>query len=631
MSSRLLAILLFALVLPAQEVPVTGYFRDHAGHLRRLESFPGAWVAPLAHLEPVRAAGSTRASAWFKTETALTLVWPNGRVVTIETDPGPVLGSFGPDGEPFAFYFQADNSVRRWNPATSALEETGHHPRGQVTAVGPRVGSDDIQVIEDTVRPVVVTVRGEVLESPLESDSLEHLGDQVYLVRRGDSLFAWQPGSAPQPIPQADGVPIGLYLRDPSGAEIPVAGSFQMPPVAIGEFSEARFRVRNRSGAVLNIQRLSIDPGPFSTFEQFYPPKILASDGYADFAVRFHPTTAGEFSSVLHVNDLLVTVHGATVQSALLEIQEGASWRTLTSTTTYDLGAVERRAPLERRIRVTPPGELPTLSGAGFALSPSDTAGEWLLRFMADKAGSYTVNLSVPGRAVALKAVVSEFAAPRPIISPDAGALNPAQQVKVQIRFAEPAKLNTVGILRLNFSSAWPLAAPDDAAIAFLPKLERTINFRVIEGASLADFGGADFVTLQTGTTAGVLTLIGEIGSTVVLAQYHLQSLPVTLTASKVSAASGNAEILLTGFDNTRSISRVSFTFYLKSGQPASPGRLEADVAESFRTYYRNNATGAFQLRAGFPVSGAFIELEGVEIELINSQGTRPTGRLRFE
>jgi hypothetical protein len=560
----------------------------------------------------------------------LTVMWPDGRQVTLDAAPGDAIGSFSADGQPFAFYFPSTRAIYRWNSVTETLEETGIRPHGRVSAIGPLAGSSEVQVVESE-GAAVITPQGVAVTPPVDADSVEPLGDDLYLIRQGDNLFAWRPGADLQVLPQADGVPIGLYLRDPSGIEIPVTGSFQMPAVAAGESSEARFRIRNQSGAVLNIQRLSIDPGPFSTFEQFYPPKVLAVDAYADFAVRFHPADNGEFATILHVNDLLVTLRGSTIQSATLGIQEGSAWKLLTSTATYDLGAIERRATLERRIRVTPPTEVPAIAGAAFTLVPAGADGEWLLRFSSDKAGAFTSRLSVPGRDVPLKATATEFPAPRPLITPAAGSLDPAQQVKVQVRFAEPAKLTTVGILRLTFSSAWPLAAPDDAAISFLPKLERTINFRVTEGASLADFSGADFVTLQTGSTAGLITVSAEIGSTVEVAQYRLASLPVALSASKASVASGNAEILLTGFDNTRSITRASFTFYLKSGQPASPGRMDADVTENFRAFFRNNATGAFQLRAGFPVSGTVTELDGVEVELINSQGARQTGRLRFE
>jgi hypothetical protein len=630
MTRWLLTLFLCSQMLPAQDVPVTGYFRDSANNFRRLQNLPGAWVAPLAHQEPVRAAGSSRASAWFKTDHALSVLWPDGRQVTVEAPPGAAIGSFTAAGQPFAFYFPESNAVHRWNSVTESLEETEIHPSGRVAAVGPTAGSGDIQVLESE-EPAVITPQGEVLRPPVQADALEPLDDDLYLIRQGNNLLAWRPGADLQVVPQADGAPIGLYLRDPSGTEIPVTGSFQMPAVAAGESSEARFRIRNQSGAVLNIQRLSIDPGPFSTFEQFYPPKVLAVDAFADFAVRFHPTESGEFSSILHVNDLLVTLRGATIQSATFEIQEGGGWRPLTSAAPVDLGSTPRQATLERRIRVTPATESPAISGSSFTLVPAGPEGEWLIRFNADKAGTYTAKLSVPGREITLTAYASEFPPPRLVVSPTAGSLDPAQQVKVQIHFAEPAKLNTLGILRLSFSSAWPLAAPDDSAISFLPKLERTVYFHVNEGASLADFNGDDFVTLQTGTTAGVITLSAEIGLSVQVTQYRLQSLPVSLTASKASVASGNAEVLLTGFDNTRSITRASFTFYLKSGQAASPGRLDADVTENFRAFFKDNATGAFRLRAGFPVSGTVTELDGVEVEIINSQGARQTGRLRFE
>jgi hypothetical protein len=88
-------------------------------------------------------------------------------------------------------------------------------------------------------------------------------------------------------------------------------------------------------------------------------------------------------------------------------------------------------------------------------------------------------------------------------------------------------------------------------------------------------------------------------------------------------------EVKVTGLDNSRSVGKLTFTFYDRNNKAVSPGAIEVDAAELFRRYFAEGS-GAFVLRANFPITGPTEQLESVETELTNSSGTVRTGRIRF-
>jgi hypothetical protein len=644
------ALAAFVLCCAAQqpEAPIRrGLFVDPEGLLRALTGPTGGQKAVLVGSGQALAAGASSKSSWYAVGRTL-FVTGRGEETSCAVPDGGVLGSFDLDGLPFAFYFPQSNQQARWDAGTGRLgpmEDVPLEANQVVVAIGPAgPHSDQIALVtaeEGAGGAALVSPSGEVLRyQPAQPgtapESMEWLDDGVALLRAGGVLKAWRPGEEAQLLPLADPPGFALYYRDPAAGETPVGESFTFASAAPGETSEARFRIRNPTAASVTINRLSIDPGPFRTFDQFFPPRIIAAGDFADFSIRFAPTEAGEFERLLHVNDLLVKLRGSSTGLPFLEIEVSGAWKRLTTGSATDLGTVERRATLERRSRVvTPPGATaaapPAISGEGFSLS-ADGADEFVIRFSAEKAGSYSGSLDFAGRSFAVTATASEFSAPRPIPTIDAAQLKSGSQQKVTVEFSENSRVQTTGTLKLVFRPD-TAGSPDDSSIAFLPQLTRQVGFTVKEGATRADFNGSDGVSLQTGTTAGTIVLQATVGSVTREASFHIAPAPVSLQSAKASVAPGAAEVVAVGFDNARSVSKVTFTFILKSGLAAAPGRIEKDVSATFQDYFKGNpaAGGSFALRANFPVSGAASELIGVEVEIANSQGTCQTGRLRFE
>jgi hypothetical protein len=167
---------------------------------------------------------------------------------------------------------------------------------------------------------------------------------------------------------------------------------------------------------------------------------------------------------------------------------------------------------------------------------------------------------------------------------------------------------------------------PDDTAVMLLPSSVRAVPVTIREGST-----ATEELLVQTGTTAGLVQLRATVGSRSAQASFRIAPAAVVLQSVKASVASANAEIVLTGYDTVRSASKLAFTFYLRSGQTAAPGRIEVDAGQQFADYYKAVSGSAFRLRAHFPVSGAHTELDSVEVEVSNSAGRTTTGRLRFE
>lgn len=576
-----ICLLVFAATLcSAQEVPVSGYFRDAHGALRALQGVEGAWTAPILVPDGVLSAGYSGKTLWYKTVDSLHVRVDGADWVAVPAPDGPAQATFAADGGLAEVQFPEAGVSAGWDQDAQAL--------GSLQA-------------------------WEVEPAP------EQIAAGLFLRRDGAALSAWRDGAEAFVLPLADPPLFQLFLRDARGGETPVTDNLEFPATAPGDSTDLRLRLRNPGAAAVTISRLSIEAGAFRIVDQFFPPHVLAPAGFADFALRFAPTQAGDYAATLAVNDLRVAVRASSEAGPAVELEEPAGWRTLAAGDTVDLGSVERRATLTRRLRVTP-AAVPALAGAHFTLAPTSDPAIWAVSFTAEAASTATAALTVDTQHFTLRATATEFALPRPSIATPPGSLEPAAQQKVVIRLSEPARVSVLGSATLTFA---PRAGqPDEPAIAFLPQLVRTVPLQFAEGASEVE------LTFQTGTTAGVAAVQAVIGTANAEVRFTLPARPLKLTAARANAL---PEVVLTGYDNTRSVTKVAFTWFLKSGETAAPGRMEADVAGQFHEYFDQNPGGTFQLRARFPISGTASELAGVEVEITSAQGVIQTGRLPLE
>lgn len=574
---------LAGLTAGGQDRPVHGYFADGKGALRALTGTPGAWEAPILIPEGVLSAGYDGELLWYKTQDRIHVWRSGGSWASIPAPEGPARAKRDAEGDGIEFLFLDSGETGRLDLANEILH-IGHF------------------LAEDTEWP-------------------EWIGPGLKGVREQGELLAVDADGRATLVPLAELPPFQLLHRDGS-AEVPVSGTFVMPPAAPGESSTARFRIRNTSSTLIVITRLSIDPSPFKTFDQFFPPRTVEAGGFVDFSIRFSPTAPGEYSSTLHINDFTVTLIGSSTDSSSVEIETSDGWQWLKAGEKFSLGSVERRSRLTWRLRITPPAPA-SITGDGFRLLPGDETVAYMVEFVSDRVGLNQGILQVENRSFPLEVNVTDFAPPKPALewTSETGV---ARQVKFRVKLSEAARAEVAGLLTLTFTPESGL--PDDAAVVLLPNAVRSLTMLFPEGAT-----ESAEMTLQTGTTAGVVRLRIVIGPHSAEETIRIAATPVVLTQAKASLASANAQVLLTGYDTARTASKISFTFYLKSGQAAAPGRIDADVRTAFAEYYKTVSGSTFTLRAHFPVSGTHTELGSVEVEVVNSAGSVSTGRLRFE
>lgn len=573
-------LVLVAGVCWGQEMPVGGYFRDAAGALRELRGVEGAWTAAVVVPEGVLSAGYSGRTLWYKTAERLYVRERGGEWAEAPVPPGPAQGSFDASGGLAEVHFPGAGLSARWESAQAEL--------GSWRAAS-------------------------------EAPAAEQIAPGLFLMSDGPLLLAWRAGLEPVILPLADPSPLRLFLREPGGGEVPVTDPFTFAPAAPGESRDAQLRLRNAGATQVTVARLSVDVGAFRLPQLIQTPLDLPAGGSYDFLLRFTPPGPGEYAATLYLNDVRVGLRGAAAGGTVVELEDSGGWRVLVPGASAELGSVERGAVLRRRLRLTPAAAA-TLTGAKFTLAPTGDPAIFELTFSSELAGAATAELIAGSSRYTLRAVATEYVLPRPSIPTPPASLEPAAQQKVLIRLSEPARGTVLGSATLVFAPRPGL--PDEPAIAFLPQMVRTLPLQFAAGASEAE------LTIQTGTTAGALTVQVTVGAASAEVRFTLPARPLKLTAARANLADG---VILTGYDNTRSAATVAFTWYLKSGQTAAPGRMEIDIAERFREYFAQNPGGVFQLRARFPISGTATELEGVEVELSSEEGTVRTGRVRLE
>lgn len=432
-------------------------------------------------------------------------------------------------------------------------------------------------------------------------------------------------------------------IRD--GAELPAREVVDLGSVDASDVLEARFRVRNQGQAALAVHTVQVNGSGFARKDVPALPVTLAAGAALDFSIRFTPSGPGTYGAVLAVNTITIMLRATATAGPVLALEEARGLIRLSSADAVDFGRTEVGTVASRRFRIENPyagpvelaelavqGEAFRLS-AGFGLPHSLEPRQSLafeIAFAPASAGVHAGRLVLNRRVFQLAGTATEPPLPRPQIVLDPAAPRSGQQVRLRVRLAERARSAGQGELRIRFepaSTGWP----DDPAIGFVSPAGRSLRFSVEAGSDAARFDGRDEAVLQTGTTAGRLTVEARLGSHAEQAAVVLAPLPVVVDTVRAERRAGGLELYLTGFDNARSVSQLVFTFYGGGGQALDPGPITVDAAAEFRRYFDGAPLGGlFALRAAFPVTGEVSHVHAVEIEIRNSAGPTRTARVTF-
>ncbi|MCC7176710.1 MAG: hypothetical protein IT159_16060 [Bryobacterales bacterium] len=328
----------------------------------------------------------------------------------------------------------------------------------------------------------------------------------------------------------------------------------------------------------------------------------------------------------------------------------------------FQLGAVPTGGHLDTTFRVrnlTPAAawfQSLTLAGAGFSFAVlprlpvvvgSGEAVDFTVRFAPLDLVAYSAYLSVNGVTTVLRGsgrkpdtppptdppkppdpVQAE--PPKPQIVLESTGLRGGQQAPVSIRFASASEIDAAGELTIEFKPAGP--GKDDPGVLFPATGTRRIGFSVAKGAAAASFSGRASTEFQTGTTAGSIIFTAKLGPH---REQFTATVPegyVVIDSARAARSSSGVEVEVTGFDTSRSVSWLFFTFYDLAGGVVAPGAIQVDAAAAFRQYFESTELGSvFKLRAVFPVTGDAARIGFVEALLNNSLGSTQTRRLSIQ
>lgn len=427
--------------------------------------------------------------------------------------------------------------------------------------------------------------------------------------------------------------------------ERPVSGLVTMGETATGEPLQTVVRVRNTSELLATITTLSVQGTGFSLEAAPSVPKSILGKFSIDFYVRFVSERAvTDARANLRINSITVSFVAAAVAapSVYLVESDGSRTRRLAGVPSV-FPNTERGQRTVRGFVVENPHDAGVrvasiaVSGDSFELVEAGAAFDLAARaarrvdiaFAPASSGLKTGALVIDGRRYPLEGIGLEPAPPKPVLSVSESTLKSAKQVRVAVQFDKVSRANVTGRLRVEFTPA--VTGPEDPAILFPGTNSRAIPFVARDGESVGLFSGSKDTVLQTGTTAGTLKLVAELGGFLSEAAYTIDPAPVVAETVTVKRGIEIMEVLVKGFDNSRSAEQVSFRFYDRDGVEVPPGILSSNVADKFRAYYETTTVGGmFQLLAVFPASTTTISIAAAEIEFRNRFGISRTERLNF-
>jgi hypothetical protein len=271
------------------------------------------------------------------------------------------------------------------------------------------------------------------------------------------------------------------------------------------------------------------------------------------------------------------------------------------------------------------PGDLPVP-----VLLDNGRSVRFEVRFSPQAVGLAEGSVEIDGRRFVLRGTGTEIPFPRPAIRIQPGVPASAQQGQLRIEFAEPSRAAGAGELRVEFRSGVAGVAADPA-IVFLPLSSRFAQFTVKEGDTRARFGDRDDITFQTGTTAGSLVFTARLGDVTEQVIAPVAPAPVEFESVKALRSGSQIEVQIVGYDNVRTVSQMTFTFYDAKDAALAPGPIKVDLAPDFRRYFETTAVGgAFALRVVFPIIGQASDVVSVEVETANSAGPTRSARVRL-
>jgi len=383
----------------------------------------------------------------------------------------------------------------------------------------------------------------------------------------------------------------------------------------------------------------------------------LPAGGSTTFDVTFRPRTLGAVSTealfLLNANSgslrltrtLPITGQGADVQLTYQVFSED-TLTPLVPGGTFDAARTPVGAASAFDLRIVNDGGAPVtvnnvdLEGAAFQATnppqlPATIAAGGTLpiiyEFRPTAVGTATAVISIDDSLFNVRGVGTAGGAQ---ITGVVSAIDAASQIDVGVRLDEPLDQTVSGVLQLDYQPRGGL--PADPAVQFATG--DMANFTIPAGATLADFGGAETVGLQSGTVAADFNLNASLtsGGADVTPVTGLstsgaiaEAAPTIVSVAFADVTGSGFTVVVTGYSPTRQVNAATFTFQARSGvQITNTTVTPGTIGAAFSNWFGGSTEfgGLFTLRMPFTIAGEQNAVSGVSVTLQNDAGTSAAG-----
>ena len=436
--------------------------------------------------------------------------------------------------------------------------------------------------------------------------------------------------------------------------ESPVGATFSYGEVAAGDNMDVRFHARNQGAGSITITNLRVTGTGFSIVNTSSTPYVVAAGEVMAIFVRFLSSQTGDFGATLQVtwkdaagatSSVSATLQAKAVPAPVVTVAAPCTGPDTAKTISF--GRSQQFVKVTCTVTVQNPGDQPipvslgastpnsgftAASGNAAAVGGGQTAA-FSFAFNSPAALVYTAPLTVGARTYSLYGVGYSAALPEPVWTFDSTGFSSAQQHVLSVALSGSAPVAAFGNVLMSFTPAVSTVI-DDSAIQFVATSKRVASFTVKAAETAILINGQPNIVFSTGTTAGRITFTLEPGAFGVAgkaaATIDIAPAPVAITASSATRIANSLQVVVSGYDNTYSVGRMSFAFYDRGGGGiATP--IQSDFTSSFRTLYQGKTLGSsFLMRVTFPVTGDASSIGGMEATLTNSAGNTQTQRIGF-
>src|SRR5579871_377382 len=432
-----------------------------------------------------------------------------------------------------------------------------------------------------------------------------------------------------------------LFVVQPGQADqiaaVPPQFSFGICPV--GDVRDVQFQLQNNGTGPAQLTVLSVT-APFSIPYEPALPITVPAGGTVDFTISFAPAQGGSFSATFTADGISEALTGNATSAVAVAVGDGSGTTTpLAPGASIDFGSLAQGSMSSQQVVMSNPGNaaiivqnvaVVNLEGAAFQLKnislpislPPGGSTVLVIEFSPGSTGPQQGALEVDQLDIPLTGIGLSPPFPQPVILVSIPSVASSEQGSLTVSLPSPSQASGTGQVRMAFTPLSAGANPDDGMI-FLLSGSQTAPFTVNQGDTAARFGNAQSAAFQTGTTAGTIVFSVPLGQFTETYSLTIPGAPPEISTTTAQYTSGGLDVELTGFDNTRTASTISFTFRDRSGARLGGGPITVNGTSNFGAFFASSQEGGiFALHAFFPViAGNPDRVNSVEIQMTNSAG----------